>query len=92
MILFCFGVFFAEGRNIQECTRQIIFVCVFCYIDSRIIAISNACLKYVNFPAFLFRCPALLVVGDTSPAVEAVVSDRFQYSVLKQQTETSNYL
>lgn len=46
----------------------------------------------VNFPAFLFRCPALLVVGDTSPAVEAVVSDRFQYSVLKQQTETSNYL
>ena len=39
-------------------------------------------------PAPLPRCPSLLVVGDNSPAVEAVVSYNAGHTLLKQGENT----
>lgn len=43
--------------------------------------------EYLQLLFFTHRCPALLVVGDTSPAVEAVVSDTPSSQELKQLWE-----
>jgi len=52
-------------------------------------AIKSWCPDHFHFYMsllLLFRCPSLLIVGDTSPAVDAVVSDLSKTLLLQEHS------